>query len=158
MIADPHRPKATGIGWTEGSVAVGLFVPLTLTSRLRAWRRITAVEQFERDRANYEQIDGRDTGSVIAQRSLPTSRRWSTAQDHTPAYGRFSDLDPKHQQFAVDLWCAQQRVLALKAPNRRSNLRVYSWAAANVAGLPASSANRRGSRIDASGSLSRAER
>jgi hypothetical protein len=28
--------------------------------------------------------------------------RWSAAPDHIPAYGRFSDVDAKHQQFAVD--------------------------------------------------------
>jgi len=38
-----------------------------------------AVEQLERDCAHDEQIQRSNAGSVIAQESLPTLRRWSAA-------------------------------------------------------------------------------
>src|ERR1700730_9954375 len=75
-----------------------------------------AVEQLERDGAHHEQIQRSDACGVIAQESLPTLGRWSVAPDHIPAYGRFSDFYPEHQQFAVNPWCAPQRVLAAHPP------------------------------------------
>src|SRR6266849_1056829 len=83
-----------------------------------------------------KQINRRDPGGVIAQESLPTFGRWSAAPDHIHADGRFCDVDPKHQQFAVDPRCAPQWVLAIHASDQRSYLGTDPWTAAHAAGLP----------------------
>jgi hypothetical protein len=67
-----------------------------------------AIEQLEGDRAYDKQIEGRDPGRVIEQEGLPALRWWSAAPDHISADGRFRDLYPKHQQFAMDTRCAPQ--------------------------------------------------
>ena len=96
-----------------------------------------AVERLERDGAYDEQIQRSDAGRVITQESLPTLGWWSAAPDHIPAYGRFSDVDAKHQQFAVDPRCTPQRALAAHPLDQRSRLAIDPWTAAHVAGLPA---------------------
>ena len=162
MIADAHRVNAMGVSWAEGSIAVAnqmtrCFIPREgvghlpsdpLGSRIGSdadrdhppagvTQDHQAVEQLERDSAYDEEVQRSDARNVIAQESLPTLGRWSPAPDHIPADGRFSDFDSKHQQFAVDPRCTPQRVLAAHPPNKRSNLTINSWTAADVAELPA---------------------
>src|SRR5215469_14385987 len=111
MVADPHCPNATGVGWAEGPVTVTKqmtrrFIPGESVRHLPSdplGSRIArhadayqppsgvtqdhqAVEQLERDGAYNEQIQRSDAGGMVAQESLLPLRGWP-APDHIPVDG-----------------------------------------------------------------------
>jgi hypothetical protein len=62
------------------------------------------IEQSERDRADNEQVDRSDSCGVIAQERFPALRPQSPGPDHISSDRRLADLDPEHQQLAMDPW------------------------------------------------------
>jgi hypothetical protein len=112
VIPDPHCTNAAYISRTESAVAIAKqmtrrFVPRKSVGHLTSYplgsrigsdadcdqspagvaQNDQAVEQLERDRADYEQIQLSDAVNVIAQESLPTLGRWTAAPSHISADG-----------------------------------------------------------------------
>jgi hypothetical protein len=80
------------------------------------------VEQFEPDRRNDEQIDGRD---VVTQEGSPPRRRRAATPGHVLGDTRLGDVDTKCQQLVMNAWCAPKRVVAVDCPDQIANVVRY---------------------------------
>ena len=59
---------------------------------------------------NNAQIDGRDCLSVVSKKRLPGLRRRLPTSHHVFGDRRLSNLEPEHQERAMDSGCAPKRV------------------------------------------------
>src|ERR1700730_13208055 len=59
-----------------------------------------SIQQPKRDRRDYEQIHRRNALGVIAQKGLPTLRRWLVSPRHVFCHCGLPDIDAKLEHFA----------------------------------------------------------
>src|ERR1700738_3141492 len=63
-----------------------------------------AIQQFEANGGDHEQIHGGNVRSVVSQKGLPPLTVRSTTLDHVLGDTRLRDLKPELEQFAVNAW------------------------------------------------------
>src|ERR1700730_7069451 len=86
-----------------------------------------AIQQFEANGRDHQQIHGGNVRSVVAQKGLPSLTGRSTTLDHVLGDARLRDLKPKLEQFAVDARRPPKRVFDAHPPDQRAQLRLDLW-------------------------------
>src|SRR5258705_5956252 len=83
-----------------------------------------AIEQFEANGRDNEQIHGSNLWRVVTQEGSP-SLAWRPASlDHVLGDARLSDLKPQHEQFAVDARRTPKQILRAHLPDQRAQFRL----------------------------------
>src|SRR5262249_25166105 len=88
-----------------------------------------SIQQPKRDRRDYKQIHRCDAFGMVAQKGLPSLRRWLPSPRHVFCHGGLPDIDAKLEQFAVDPWRSPKRVRNAYVANELANVRRCLWPA-----------------------------
>src|SRR5262245_55670592 len=97
-------------------------------------KRKQSIKARGRDHA---QVNGGDRLRLVAQKSLPPLRPRPATLRHVFRDGGLGDLEPQHQQFAVDPGRSPDRVFPAHLPNEVSQATIDSWAPCPPSRLPA---------------------
>ena len=80
------------------------------------------IEHPEADGGNDQEVDGRDSGCVVAEKSAPTLRRRPPASFHVLGHRRLTDFDFELEQLAMDAGRPPQRVGQAHVPDETPNI------------------------------------
>src|SRR5713101_737199 len=83
-----------------------------------------AIQQFEANGRDHEQIHGGNVRSVVSQKGPPSLTWRSTSLDHVLGDTRPRDLKPELEQLAVNAWRTPKRILHAHPPDQSAQLGV----------------------------------
>src|SRR4030081_2732945 len=95
-----------------------------------------AIQQFEANGRDHEQVDGGNVRRVVMQEGSPSLAGRPPSFDHVLGDARLRDLKPELEQFAVDAWRAPKRIFDAHPPDQRAQFRVDLRSPSQWARLP----------------------